>query len=158
MAAASISIKTFTPPPPTLLKIDPLSLSNCPSSKTGFNIYKKIYNKTNAKLREHIKQLSFKTYGQKYKDLQVDSVMNLVSFCDTFLLAGTSPKGKLTLTIFPFSNVLVALEIHKATLTCTTLNCSIAPAMLAFCIADFLATLTLNFVFGINLTNTEPTK
>ena len=57
-----------------------------PWFKTGVNIYKKVYDKTDVKLREHIKQLSLKTYGQESKDLQVEAVINLVNGRDTFLL------------------------------------------------------------------------
>ncbi|KAA1137117.1 ATP-dependent DNA helicase sgs1 [Puccinia graminis f. sp. tritici] len=56
---------------------------------TGVNLYKKIDEKTDDKLKEFIKQSSMDTYQQEPKPLQVDTVFNLARGCNSFLLAGT---------------------------------------------------------------------
>ncbi|KAA1116312.1 ATP-dependent DNA helicase sgs1 [Puccinia graminis f. sp. tritici] len=56
---------------------------------TGINVYKKVYDKSDEKLIDHIKETSLKRYGQPAKDEQVEAVFNLVQGRNTFLLAGT---------------------------------------------------------------------
>ncbi|KAH9442979.1 hypothetical protein Pst134EB_027329 [Puccinia striiformis f. sp. tritici] len=58
-------------------------------TETGVNINKKVYEKSDPKLREHIEKTSFDFYGQMSKKLQIDAVFNLVQGRNTFLLAGT---------------------------------------------------------------------
>ncbi|PLW08362.1 hypothetical protein PCASD_03272 [Puccinia coronata f. sp. avenae] len=58
-------------------------------SPTGINLYKKLFDMSDAKLIEHIIDMSFNTYGQVAKELQVSTVMNLAKGRSTFLLAGT---------------------------------------------------------------------
>ncbi|EFP90574.2 uncharacterized protein PGTG_16600 [Puccinia graminis f. sp. tritici CRL 75-36-700-3] len=58
-------------------------------SQTGVNVYKKVFEKSNDKLREHISKTSVDFYGQFAKQLQVEAVLNLVEGRNTFLLAGT---------------------------------------------------------------------
>ena len=58
-------------------------------SPLGVNIYKKLYEKYNEKLKEHIRNVLLKTYNQNAKPWQVDAIFNLAQGRDTFLLAGT---------------------------------------------------------------------
>ncbi|PLW28070.1 hypothetical protein PCASD_22605 [Puccinia coronata f. sp. avenae] len=58
-------------------------------SPSGVNIYKKLYEKSDKKLKEHIRNVLLETYDQNAKPLQVDAVFNLAQGRDTFLLAGT---------------------------------------------------------------------
>ncbi|PLW28611.1 hypothetical protein PCANC_24598 [Puccinia coronata f. sp. avenae] len=58
-------------------------------SPTGINLYKKLFDMSDAKLIEHIIDMSFNTYSQVAKELQVSTVMNLAKGRSTFLLAGT---------------------------------------------------------------------
>ncbi|EFP74957.1 uncharacterized protein PGTG_01550 [Puccinia graminis f. sp. tritici CRL 75-36-700-3] len=55
----------------------------------GASLYKKIYEKSDDKLKEFIIESSIKTYQQEPKRLQVDAVFNLARGRNTFLLAGT---------------------------------------------------------------------
>ncbi|KAA1086245.1 hypothetical protein PGTUg99_013433 [Puccinia graminis f. sp. tritici] len=66
-----------------------LSIAKRVRTPTGVNLYKKIYEKNNDKLKEFIKQTSMDTYQQEAKPLQVDTVFNLAQGRNTFLLAGT---------------------------------------------------------------------
>ncbi|EFP83283.2 ATP-dependent DNA helicase sgs1 [Puccinia graminis f. sp. tritici] len=66
-----------------------LSIAKRVRTPTGVNLYKKIYEKTDEKLKEFIKQTSMDTYQQEAKPLQVDTVFNLARGRNTFLLAGT---------------------------------------------------------------------
>jgi superfamily II DNA helicase RecQ len=58
-------------------------------SATGVNVYKKVFEKSNEKLRQHIHKTSIDFYGQFAKQLQVEAVLNLVEGRNTFLMAGT---------------------------------------------------------------------
>jgi ATP-dependent DNA helicase RecQ len=66
-----------------------ISIAKRVRTPTGVNLYKKIYEKTDDKLKEFIKQTSMDTYQQEAKPLQVDTVFNLARGRNTFLLAGT---------------------------------------------------------------------
>ncbi|KAA1108887.1 ATP-dependent DNA helicase sgs1 [Puccinia graminis f. sp. tritici] len=77
-----------------MLPVSSSTMLSTPSPKriwtpTGINVYKKVYEKSDAKLIEHIKQTSFSTYHQHAKEEQVEAVFNLVKGRNTFLLAGT---------------------------------------------------------------------
>jgi hypothetical protein len=58
-------------------------------SPSGVNIYKKLFEKSNEKLKAHIRKVLLETYDQHAKPLQVDTIFNLAQGRDTFLLAGT---------------------------------------------------------------------
>ncbi|EFP91556.2 uncharacterized protein PGTG_17610 [Puccinia graminis f. sp. tritici CRL 75-36-700-3] len=66
-----------------------LAMAKRVRTPTGVNLYKKINEKTDEKLKEFIKQSSMDTYQQEPKPLQVDTVFNLARGRNTFLLAGT---------------------------------------------------------------------
>ncbi|PLW08418.1 hypothetical protein PCANC_26309, partial [Puccinia coronata f. sp. avenae] len=75
--------------PPTSLTIDIRPAPARVWTPTGVNIYKKHFDKSNEKLKEHISNASIETYGQIAKVLQVDTVTSLANGRNTFLLAGT---------------------------------------------------------------------
>ncbi|PLW53540.1 hypothetical protein PCANC_07248 [Puccinia coronata f. sp. avenae] len=83
---------------------------------TGINIYKKIFGKSDDKVRAHIKKLSLDCYGQESKHLQVETVLNLAKGRNTFLLAGTgfgkSQIAKLYFRIIPKKQHAVILTLN----------------------------------------------
>ncbi|OAV90352.1 hypothetical protein PTTG_28353 [Puccinia triticina 1-1 BBBD Race 1] len=87
-----------------------------PWSSTGVNVYKKVYEKSDAELKTHIEEVSVKFYGQPSKPLQTDTVLNLVNGRNTFLLAGTgfgkSRIAKLYYKMIPKSNRAVVLVLN----------------------------------------------
>ncbi|OAV98657.1 hypothetical protein PTTG_09216, partial [Puccinia triticina 1-1 BBBD Race 1] len=87
-----------------------------PWSSTGVNVYKKVYEKSDAELKTHIEEVSVKFYGQPSKPLQTDTVLNLVNGRNTFLLAGTgfgkSQIAKLYYKMIPKSNRAVVLVLN----------------------------------------------
>jgi hypothetical protein len=54
-----------------------LAISKRVRTPTGVNLYKKIYEKTNDKLKEFIKQALMDTYKQEAKPLKVETIFNL---------------------------------------------------------------------------------
>ncbi|EHS64606.1 hypothetical protein PGT21_013414 [Puccinia graminis f. sp. tritici] len=93
-----------------------LAISKRVRTPTGVNLYKKIYEKTDDKLKEFIKQASMDTYKQEAKPLQVETVFNLARGRNTFLLAGTgfgkSRISELYFKMIPKSTRAVVLVLN----------------------------------------------
>ncbi|OAV86457.1 hypothetical protein PTTG_06812, partial [Puccinia triticina 1-1 BBBD Race 1] len=85
-------------------------------SQTGVNIYKKLFNKSSEKLREHVSKTLIDFYSQFAKQLQVEAVLNLIEGRNTFLLAGTgfgkSRIPKLYYKMIPSTTKAVVLVLN----------------------------------------------
>ncbi|KNF03377.1 hypothetical protein PSTG_03318 [Puccinia striiformis f. sp. tritici PST-78] len=85
-------------------------------SPSGVNLRQKVFNMSDQKLIEHIKQLSISTYGQEVKPKQLEGILNLINGRNTFYLAGTG-HGKLRvaemyLMLFPSKSHPVVLTLN----------------------------------------------
>ncbi|OAV93510.1 hypothetical protein PTTG_27299 [Puccinia triticina 1-1 BBBD Race 1] len=82
----------------------------------GANLYKKLYEKSDEKLKEHIKKTSIENYKQEAKPLQVEAVFNLCKGRNTFLLAGTgfgkSRISEIYFKMIPKSQKAVVLVLN----------------------------------------------
>jgi hypothetical protein len=79
-------------------------------------IYKKLFEKSDEKLKEHIRKVSLETYNQHAKPLQVDTVFNLAQGRDTFFLAvtgfGKSQIPEMYYKLFPQKARAVVLVLN----------------------------------------------